>query len=233
MWRRQGARGRKRKEQSYFFFFLFFFAAQQQCSNKGYTGSQLDHIQRTDCSQHFSAELLLLYSDAAHISQSSFSFLFGFLLSWHFRLQRNEKWRKKMSREKKNKIKITSSLLLLLLVLYYHHIATCVFRFFFLLPGRTVCKLLRKIVRLTVCYIWYPFARLLCALARNIRRPIPVIITLHMYTACMYHFGSRARPFCQHQVSLLLLLHHILYTHHHLHPSHQFCVYNNINRHQH
>jgi cell division protein FtsB len=43
-------------------------------------------------------------------------------------LQRNEKWRKKMSREKKNKIKITSSLLLLLLVLYYHHIATCVFR---------------------------------------------------------------------------------------------------------
>jgi hypothetical protein len=91
MWRRQGARGRKRKEQSYFFFFLFFFAAQQQCSNKGYTGSQLDHIQRTDCSQHFSAELLLLYSDAAHISQSSFSFLFGFLLSWHFRLQRNEK----------------------------------------------------------------------------------------------------------------------------------------------
>ena len=56
------------------------------------------------------------------------------------------------------------------------------FVFLLLLPGRTVCKLLRKIVRLTVCYIWYPFPRLLCALALNIRRrgPIRVIITLHV-----------------------------------------------------
>jgi len=103
----------------------------------------------------------------------------------------SEKWetrRKKMSREKqKNKIKGKSA-----------RIELCVF-----------CSVAN--VCLTVCYIWYPFARLPLPSSHNVRRRS---YTSYYYTPYVYCLRvssrSRARPFCQHQVSLLLLL-HILY----------------------